>query len=61
MLAPGRPAPDFRLPDLQGAETSLDQLLPHGPVLVVFFKVSCPTCQSLCHSSTGSPPAGVCR
>ena len=45
MLAPGRPAPDFRLPDLHGAETSLDQLLPHGPLLLVFFKVSCPTCQ----------------
>ena len=38
-------APDFTLPDLAGREKSLKSLLAEGPVLVAFFKISCPTCQ----------------
>jgi len=45
ILKPGAAAPDFTLPDLQGAPQSLKVLLTQGPVLLAFFKVSCPTCQ----------------
>src|ERR1700722_15696821 len=38
-------APDFSLPDLKGSSFSLQSALQHGPVLIAFFKVSCPTCQ----------------
>ena len=38
-------APDFTLPDLTGRRNSLKSLLADGPVLVAFFKISCPTCQ----------------
>lgn len=45
ILKPGAAAPDFTLPDLHGAPQSLKALLTKGPVLLTFFKVSCPTCQ----------------
>ena len=38
-------APDFDLSDLSGNRRSLFKLTQQGPVLVAFFKVSCPTCQ----------------
>lgn len=38
-------APEFDLPALKGERKSLRDLLAAGPVLMVFFKVSCPTCQ----------------
>ncbi len=41
----GDHAPSFRLPALDGPEQSLVDLLRQGPVLVAFFKISCPTCQ----------------
>jgi peroxiredoxin len=44
-LEVGRRAPDFQLEDLNGAQRNLEALLPAGPVLLAFFKVSCPTCQ----------------
>lgn len=44
-LEAGAHAPDFRLPYLTGGETSLRQILEHGPALLAFFKVSCPVCQ----------------
>ena len=44
-LETGERAPDFRLEDLNGGEKTLADLLPAGPVLLAFFKVSCPTCQ----------------
>jgi peroxiredoxin len=44
-LTPGNIAPDFHLPDMNGNEFSLREALSRGPVLAVFFKVSCPTCQ----------------
>jgi peroxiredoxin len=40
MLAEGSTAPDFQLQDW-----SLSAALAAGPVLLVFFKISCPTCQ----------------
>lgn len=45
MLEPGTRAPDFRLVDLDGAPHGLRELLSSGPVLLAFFKTSCPTCQ----------------
>jgi peroxiredoxin len=45
MLETGRPAPEFSLKDLAGTRHSLRENLKKGPVLVVFFKISCPTCQ----------------
>ncbi len=44
-LAGGAKAPDFRLKTLDGKSFSLGEELGRGPVVVVFFKVSCPTCQ----------------
>jgi len=38
-------APQFDLPALAGGRQSLRDLLTSGPVLLGFFKVSCPTCQ----------------
>jgi peroxiredoxin len=49
-LPSGTAAPDFSLPTVSspaddGAKFSLQGALKQGPVLVAFFKVSCPTCQ----------------
>ena len=43
-LAPGADAPLFTLPDADGAPTRLAGLTAAGPVLLAFFKTSCPTC-----------------
>ncbi len=45
LLQAGTRAPDFRLPRLDGGEETLDELIAGGEVLLVFFKVTCPTCQ----------------
>jgi peroxiredoxin len=45
ILQAGDSAPDFELPDLAGAKTRLQDRLKNGPVLLAFFKISCPTCQ----------------
>ena len=44
-LGRGDIAPDFRLKRLGGGEISLQEILARGPVLLAFYKVSCPTCQ----------------
>jgi peroxiredoxin len=44
-LEPGTAAPEFSLPDDKGQVHSLSEGFAKGPVLLVFFKVSCPTCQ----------------
>jgi peroxiredoxin len=51
-LPAGTKAPDFSLPAVDGlidgqesGKFSLQQALQRGPVLAVFFKISCPTCQ----------------
>jgi peroxiredoxin len=41
----GTRAPDFAWPATDGKTYSLSDALASGPVLVAFFKVSCPTCQ----------------
>src|SRR5262245_50178022 len=45
LIEAGHRAPDFRLPVLEGGETSLADLTASGPVLLAFFKGSCPVCQ----------------
>ena len=45
MLAAGAQAPSFELKDLEGNQRSLADLLAKGPVLLAFFKISCPVCQ----------------
>lgn len=44
-LEAGNAAPRFSLKDLDGKTHSLDSLLEHGPVVLAFFKISCPVCQ----------------
>ena len=41
----GQLAPEFSLKSLDGQEYSLQQLRNKGPVVLAFFKVSCPVCQ----------------
>jgi len=44
-LAAGKIAPGFSLRALDGKEYSLNAAMKHGPVVVAFFKISCPVCQ----------------
>jgi peroxiredoxin len=44
-LATGTKAPEFELKRLDGKRFSLNEALAGGPVVLAFFKVSCPTCQ----------------
>jgi peroxiredoxin len=44
-LATGKKAPDFSLRTLEGRNFALADELARGPVVLAFFKVSCPTCQ----------------
>lgn len=44
-LATGAKAPEFELKTLDGKPFSLTDELAHRPMVLVFFKVSCPTCQ----------------
>ncbi len=44
-LATGTKAPDVELKTLDGKPFSLTDNLGQGPVVLAFFKVSCPTCQ----------------
>jgi peroxiredoxin len=45
MLAAGKVAPDFTLQGVDGKSYSLAAALKNGPVLLAFFKISCPICQ----------------
>jgi peroxiredoxin len=45
MLSPGSKAPPFIVQDLDGATHSLTGILARGPVLLAFYKISCPVCQ----------------
>lgn len=44
-LPAGTKAPDFSLLTMNGGQFSLQDALKQGPVLVAFFKISCPVCQ----------------
>lgn len=44
-IGTGTSAPDFSLPALDGKTYALSSLLLRGPVVLAFFKISCPVCQ----------------
>ncbi len=44
-IASGKKAPEFSLKTLDGRHFALAEELARGPVVLAFFKVSCPTCQ----------------
>jgi peroxiredoxin len=44
-LITGKIAPDFTLRTMDGKEVVLHELLNQGPVILAFFKISCPVCQ----------------
>ena len=44
-ISAGNGAPGFTLKSLDGKEYTLEKLLKKGPVVVAFFKISCPVCQ----------------
>ena len=44
-LVTGQIAPDFTLSTTEGKSARLHDLLKRGPVVLAFFKVSCPVCQ----------------
>ncbi|HVZ18644.1 MAG TPA: TlpA disulfide reductase family protein [Terriglobales bacterium] len=44
-LESGKIAPAFALHLMSGGEFSLQDALAHGPVVLAFFKISCPVCQ----------------
>jgi peroxiredoxin len=44
-LTAGAHAPDFELRAMDGKRFVLRDELSHGPLVLAFFKVSCPTCQ----------------
>jgi peroxiredoxin len=45
LRSPGDLAPGFELARLEGGTVSLASLLPSGPILLAFYKVTCPVCQ----------------
>jgi peroxiredoxin len=45
LVEAGTVAPPFRLPKLGGGETTLEELAADAPVLLAFYKVTCPVCQ----------------
>jgi peroxiredoxin len=44
-IVAGNSAPGFSLKALDGKEYALGALLERGPVVLAFFKISCPVCQ----------------
>jgi len=44
-LTAGAQAPSIELPDTNGRRIAVSSLLHKGPVLLAFYKVSCPVCQ----------------
>ena len=44
-LIAGKAAPEVSLPDMRGQQFSLRHALQRGPVVLAFFKVTCPVCQ----------------
>jgi peroxiredoxin len=45
MLKEKQNAPEFTLDAMDGSQRSLSEMLAQGPVLLAFFKISCPVCQ----------------
>ncbi len=45
LLDPGTRVPDARFTRLEGGEATIQEIVDGGPVLLVFFKDTCPVCQ----------------
>jgi len=69
-LVTGKLAPDFTLPTPDGKQVSLHDLRQHGPVVLAFFKISCPVCQfafpmyerlAQAHKNSGATFLGICQ
>jgi len=69
-LVNGKTAPDFTLTTTDGKFVSLLELLRRGPVLLAFFKISCPVCQyafpfyermAQANRNSGASFLGVCQ
>ena len=45
LIETGSRAPNLRLPLLDKGEADLSELIAGGPILLAFFKVTCPVCQ----------------
>jgi peroxiredoxin len=67
-LLAGKLAPDFTLFTTARRDASLYELLKHGPVVLAFFKISCPVCQyafpmyerlAKVHKDTGATFLGI--
>lgn len=63
MLQAGAAAPAFHLRDLDGDDRSSEDLIAGGPVVLAFFKASCPVCQYtlpfLDRMARGNPAGGL--
>ena len=63
-LTAGAKAPEFELKAMDGRRFQLRDELARGPVVLAFFKVSCPTCQyafpflERLHQAYGHRPSG---
>ncbi len=69
-LVTGKLAPDFTLSTTDGKTVNLHDLLQQGPVVLAFFKVSCPVCQyafplyerlAQVHKNSGAAFLGICQ
>ncbi len=69
-LVTGKLAPDFTLTTTEGKSVHLQELLRRGPVVLAFFKVSCPICQfafpfyerlAQAHKNCGATFLGICQ
>jgi len=69
-LVAGKLAPGFTLPTTDGKKVNLHDLLRSGPVVLAFFKVSCPVCQfafplyqrmAKAHPRAGVTFLGICQ
>jgi peroxiredoxin len=64
-LTAGTHAPAFELPAMDGSKFSLQEALSRGPVLAIFFKISCPVCQyafpyfERIHKTYGGPKVSI--
>ena len=69
-LITGKTAPDFTLTTTDGKSVKLQDLLQGGPVVLAFFKITCPVCQyafpfyermAQAHRNSGASFLGVCQ
>ena len=69
-LVTGKTAPDFTLTSTDGKSVNLQELLRRGPMVLAFFKISCPVCQyafpfyermAEAHKNSGASFLGICQ